>query len=123
MPNISHKSVAIVSLEPGEHTVRGTSGNITLVITRRGNIHLPLSLHLTSDYIDPVEVYLLSEELRRELTITVRTEMFPIIPEIVTVLLTYSGNEDVILMDNEANITILKSINYPKIYLPRYFML
>ena len=114
MPNFSHKSVAIVSLEPGEHTVRGTSGNVTLVITRKGNIHMSLSLHLTSDYIDPVEVYLLHEELRREVTITVKTEIFPVVPEIVTVLLTYSGNEDVILMDNEANITILKGIDILK---------
>jgi ABC-type arginine transport system permease subunit len=99
-----------VSLEPGKHTIRGTAGNVTLVITRRGNIHMALSLHLISDYIDPVEVNLLREELRREVTITVRTEIFPTVPEIVTVLLTYSGSEDVILTDNEANITILKGM-------------
>lgn len=110
MPNFSHKSVAIVSLEPGEHILRGASGNVTLVITRRGNIHVPLSLHLTSDYIDPVEVYLLREELRREIAITVRTEIFPMVPEIVTVFLIHFGNEDVLLIDNEANITILKGI-------------
>ena len=103
-----NKPVAIVSLEPGEHTLYGTSGNVTLVITRRGNIHVPLTLHLISDYIDPVEVNLLRKELRREVTITVRTETFPTVPEFVTVLLTYSGDEDVILRDNEANITILK---------------
>ena len=97
-----------MSLEPGEHIVRGTSGNVTLVITRRGNIHLPLSLHLTSDYIDRVDVNLLHEELRKEVTININTEVFPIVPEIVTVLLTHSGDEDIILIDNEANITILK---------------
>ena len=111
MPNFSqNKSVAIVSLEPGEHTVRGTSGNVTLIITRRGNIHVPLSLHLISDYIAAVEVNLLREELRREVMITVRTEIFPTVPEVVAVLLTYSGDEDVILIDNEANITILKGM-------------
>lgn len=96
------------------HSVRGTSGNVTLVITRRGNIHIPLTLHLTSDYIDPVEVYLLHRELRKEVTITVTTELLPTAPEVVTVLLTYSGNEDVILIDNEANVTILKGIYNPE---------
>lgn len=71
---------------------------------------MPLTLHLTSDYIDPVEVYLLSKELRKEVTFTVMTELVPTAVEIVTILLTYSGNEDVILIDNEANITILNGM-------------
>ena len=100
--------VPIVSLEPGEHRVRGTSGNVTLIITRRGNIQTPVALHLTSDFIDPVgEVHLLSGELRREVTITVRTRLLPMATEIVTVLLSHSGNEDIILVHTEANITVL----------------
>ena len=105
--------VPIVSLEPGEHRVRGASGNVTLVITRRGNIHTPLALRLTSDFIDPVgEVYLLHGELKKEVMISVRTESLPMATEIITVLLSYSGNEDVILLHTEANITILKGMSF-----------
>lgn len=104
-----------MSLEPGESSVRGISDNVTLAITRRGNIRIPLLFHLISDVLDsdgPVsEVHLLPGEVRKEVNIPIMTGLLPIATEIITIVLSYSGNEKVLLVNTEANITILEGIS------------
>lgn len=75
---------------------------------------MPLTLHLISDVHDhnPVsEVHLLPRELRREVTIPVEIELLPVATEIFTLSLSYSGNEKVLLVNTEANVTILDGMS------------
>ena len=80
-----------------------------MIITRRGNIRIPLNLHLTSDSLgdDPVsEVHLLSGEVRKEVIVPIVTQSLSIATEIITLVLTHSGSEKIILQHTEANVTI-----------------
>ena len=104
-------SVPMVSLEPGEHSVRGASGNVTLIITRRGNIRTAFTLHLTSDALDSVrEVNFFPGGVREEVVIPIVTELLPVATKIVTVVLSNPGNERIILLNTQANITILEGM-------------
>ena len=112
-------TASTVSLEVDSYFISENIGNLTVIITREGNISSPVVLQLeakgisTDEGLDfdlqPTlqEIQLLPEETRKEVTIQIVDDELPEDNELFTLCLSYSGTEMLTLQLTEANVTIL----------------
>lgn len=112
-------TASTVSLEVDSYFISENIGNLTVIITREGNISSPVVLQLeakgisTDEGLDfdlqPTlqEIQLLPEETRKEVTIQIVDDELPENNELFILCLSYSGTEMLTLQLTEANVTIL----------------
>ena len=108
-----------VSLEFESYDISEEFGNLTVVITREGDILTPLVLQLeakgiSADHgldfdLQPAlrDIQLLPGEIRKEVTIQIIDDRLPEDDELFVLILSYSRTESLTLLLTEANVTIL----------------
>ena len=116
----SKYTVTTISLEFESYNISEDVGNLTVVITREGNVSSPVVLQLEAKGISAdegldfdlhsilQEIQLLPGETRKEVPIHIIDDQLPEDDESFILCLSYLGNETlVLLLLTEASVTIL----------------